>query len=49
MRKAISLLIFAIACALLISCRSTRNCSASTDTETNPTLTGVTLHQTEVA
>ncbi len=49
MRKAISFLLFVIACALLISCGSTRNCSASTDIETNPTLTEVTLHQTEVA
>ena len=49
MRKVISFLIFAIICALLISCGSTRNCTTSTDTETNPNLTEVTTHQTEVA
>jgi hypothetical protein len=49
MKKVISFLIFAIACALLISCRSTHKCVDATNTEKNPNLTEVTLHQTEVA
>ncbi len=49
MRKVILFLIVAIACALLISCSSTRKCTASIEKETNPNLTEVTTHQIEVA
>ena len=49
MKKVISFLIFAIAFALLISCRSTRKCAEATNNTNNPNLTEVTLLQTEVA
>ena len=49
MKKVISFLIFAIAIALLISCRSTRKCYTLNDQNINPTLTEATLYQTEVA
>jgi len=49
MKKVISFLIFAIAFALLISCRSTHKCYEATNNDKNPNPTEVTLHQTEVA
>ena len=49
MKRVISFVIFAIAFALLISCRSTNSCTSIDKKEFNPTITEVTLHQTEVA
>lgn len=49
MKKVISFLIFAIAFALLISCRSTHKCVDATNNNKNPHSTEVTTDQTEVA